>query len=1052
MYKRYKAKHAKNNIKLNKLLVVAILMFIFSFESTNKILAYFTSMDSILNQFSMAPTYTIHFDSNNGTGTMPDQTAYIGHSENLNSNLFTRLGYGFNGWNTDPNGEGTSYADGASVQDLAAAGSTITLYAQWLSGAYSILYNLDGGTVQQNNPTSYTTSTATFTLNNPTKTGYTFTGWSGTDLTGDTNLTVTIPQGSTGDRSYTAHFVTNTYYVRYNANTGQGSMPNQTMTYGTSATLTPNSFEKPEYFFNGWATAADGSGNQYQDEESVINLTAVNGDIVDLYAQWEEETCVAEVVGGKKYLTLQAAINAVAANNQQKTIKLLKNIQLTTAATIPANKNIILNLQNLTISNANNLDINILINNGTLEIIGGQNGTIQSNGEHAAIDNNPGARLTVRSGNIIATGERQSIYNSGGTVEVTGTAYLRSAATDRPTIQNTKPKNGNAGTVTISGGTILSTTTITKGAIENEATGTVIITDGTVISQSNMGVNNTGTLIIGVEDEDADITSPVIQGVNYGVTTDSTGTLEFYDGIVKGQTHAFNNENYITDIEDNYEITHGSETIDGDTYETAYLIASDNRLVFNGNGGTPAETIVFVPNNTQIGALLPSAPTKSRHSFDGWFTDPDNGTQITSSTVITSSGIYYAHWTQTEAEIKFVAQGGTSSQDTLTVNIGSSIGSANLPTATKQYKTFVGWFTDPDNGTQIDGTETITKDEIYYAHWAGVPATVTFNPNLGTIPQADASRDLEVGDEIGPLPTTATRSGYGFTGWYPTPSGGTRIDETQVITGNDTYYAHWISNPVARIGPICCASLQAGINDVPTDNTETTVTLLRDTLEAVAVDEGRNIVLDMQNHTLYNDGTKKIVNDPVAIRNRGTLTISNGTMTANSKAAVINNETGGKLVITGGNIINTGDSSTAKRQAVYNNGGILEISGTAYLSAKNDGSYQSNDRGVIQNLNGGRITITGGTIESSTSHAIVNQSGCTLTIGSKDGTSNTSSPLIIGKRYGIQNKATFNFYDGIVKGITDSLYGTVTDTEQEATRVDGTETIGTDTYNTTCYQ
>lgn len=70
---------------------------------------------------------------------------------------------------------------------------------------YTISYNLDGGTVS-GNPTSYNVETATFTLKNPTRKGFGFTGWSGTGLTGSKNMTVTIPKGSTGNRSYTAHW------------------------------------------------------------------------------------------------------------------------------------------------------------------------------------------------------------------------------------------------------------------------------------------------------------------------------------------------------------------------------------------------------------------------------------------------------------------------------------------------------------------------------------------------------------------------------------------------------------------------------------------------------------------------------------------------------------------------------------------------------------------------------------------------------------------------------------------------------------------------------
>ena len=70
---------------------------------------------------------------------------------------------------------------------------------------YSIEYDLAGGSVNDDNPTSYSVETQTFILHNPTRAGFTFTGWTGTDLNGPT-LEVTIEQGSTGDREYTAHW------------------------------------------------------------------------------------------------------------------------------------------------------------------------------------------------------------------------------------------------------------------------------------------------------------------------------------------------------------------------------------------------------------------------------------------------------------------------------------------------------------------------------------------------------------------------------------------------------------------------------------------------------------------------------------------------------------------------------------------------------------------------------------------------------------------------------------------------------------------------------
>ena len=152
---------------------------------------------------------------------------------------------------------------------------------------YSIRYSLNGGTVEPRNPISYTKETPSFTLNNPTKTGYTFKGWSGTGLIGDTNTTVTIPQGSTDSRVYTANWIANTYRITFNSNGGSGSMSNQTMTYDLPVNLTSNSFTRTNYLFAGWNTKADGSGTSYTDGQLVSNLTTTNGATVTLYAQWE---------------------------------------------------------------------------------------------------------------------------------------------------------------------------------------------------------------------------------------------------------------------------------------------------------------------------------------------------------------------------------------------------------------------------------------------------------------------------------------------------------------------------------------------------------------------------------------------------------------------------------------------------------------------------------------------------------------------------------------------------------------------------------------------
>ena len=72
--------------------------------------------------------YTITFNPNGGTGSMTSQSFYGNVSQTIKVNTYKRTGYIFNGWNTKPNGTGTSYKDRESVVFR----NDTTLYAQWI--------------------------------------------------------------------------------------------------------------------------------------------------------------------------------------------------------------------------------------------------------------------------------------------------------------------------------------------------------------------------------------------------------------------------------------------------------------------------------------------------------------------------------------------------------------------------------------------------------------------------------------------------------------------------------------------------------------------------------------------------------------------------------------------------------------------------------------------------------------------------------------------------------------------------------------------------------
>ena len=157
-----------------------------------------------------APTYTVTLHTNGGTINNGNVTEYTyGVGATLPTDV-TRTGYTFKGWYDN---------EGLTGSPVTAISNTETgnkeYWAKWEINQYTITYDLGGGTVE-GNPDTYTVEMDTFTLKNPTRPGYTFTGWSGTGLDGENNMTVTIPKGSTGERRYTAHW-------RYNGGSSGGS-------------------------------------------------------------------------------------------------------------------------------------------------------------------------------------------------------------------------------------------------------------------------------------------------------------------------------------------------------------------------------------------------------------------------------------------------------------------------------------------------------------------------------------------------------------------------------------------------------------------------------------------------------------------------------------------------------------------------------------------------------------------------------------------------------------------------------------------------------------
>ena len=117
-------------------------------------------------------------------------------------------------------------------------------------------------------------------------------------------------------------------------------------------------------------------------------------------------------------------------------------------------------------------------------------------------------------------------------------------------------------------------------------------------------------------------------------------------------------------------------------------------------------------------------------------------------------------------------------------------GKATYPPVSKTGFVLNGWYTSKIGGSKFDFSTTITSNITLYAHWTPLRYTVTFDANGGS---PSTSQIISYGDNAA-YPTTPTRSGYLFEGWYTTKTGSTAFSFETAITKDMTVYAHWKSS------------------------------------------------------------------------------------------------------------------------------------------------------------------------------------------------------------------------------------------------------------------
>lgn len=225
--------------------------------------------------------YTLQFKTGEGTSVSPIKGNY-GDKINAPENP-TRKGYIFKNWSEN----------GKKVDNLPTTmpAESHIYTAIWERETYQITYDLNGGNMKsgEKNPTTYNVDTTVFKLKNPVRAGYTFTGWSGTQITGVSD-NVPVKQGSTDNRTYKANWRENIYQITFilSGTEAKGSMAAKTVNYTENVTLTKCGFTCKGHSFKRWYTVdKKGKKTYYSDRQKVSKLTDVNGGVVTLYPEWE---------------------------------------------------------------------------------------------------------------------------------------------------------------------------------------------------------------------------------------------------------------------------------------------------------------------------------------------------------------------------------------------------------------------------------------------------------------------------------------------------------------------------------------------------------------------------------------------------------------------------------------------------------------------------------------------------------------------------------------------------------------------------------------------
>ena len=312
---------------------------------------------------------------------------------------------------------------------------------------------------------------------------------------------------------------------------------------------------------------------------------------------------------------------------------------------------------------------------------------------------------------------------------------------------------------------------VDRQSAENNHSNSVDITGGKVFSANAKSV----TYTVDGTDKELEADDQILL---------SGGTFQAPEGTKDGSV-----EKYIAE-------DHGMDAVGNIVPSGGY------KVTFHANGGkfAPGDKEIE-ERQTQKDGTLPGLPepTYKSHDFDGWFTEPKDGTRTLTNEPyeFVADTQVYAHWTELY-EIKFDARGGTLVPGDETAETDRNGKLSKLPTPTPPTGPrgfyFDGWYTITEKGEEkVVANETVfTKNTTVFAKWTPIYKVIfhanggVFKNNSETLEKlTNENRQVSIPEE---KPTFAK---HDFDGWFTSEEGSERFNAIYQFSADTTIYAHW---------------------------------------------------------------------------------------------------------------------------------------------------------------------------------------------------------------------------------------------------------------------